>query len=300
MRFSSIFKLRKWVGLFLSNSIIKEKLSDKMYLKLAFYAKMGKRLRLKTPETYNEKLQWLKLYDRKPEYTKLVDKYEVKEFLSRTIGEQYVIPSLGVWDNFENVDFAKLPDQFVLKCTHDSGGVVICKDKNSFDIEAARAKINKSLGKNYYYSGREWPYKAIKPRIIAEVYLEDEKYGELRDYKFFSFHGVPKLMFVASERQSKEETKFDFFDMEYNFIDMRNGHPNAKVHPEKPMHFELMKILTEKLSKGIPHVRVDFYEVNGSVYVGELTLYHWSGLTSFDPPEWDKKMGEWISLKVSV
>ena len=296
MRIRSIFQLRKWVRLFVNNKVVREKLPDIVYLKLCYYAKLGKKLHLNEPVTYNEKIQWLKLYDRQPYYVRMVDKYEAKGYIAELIGDQYVIPSIGVWDNFDDIEFDKLPERFVLKCTHDSGGVVICKDKRYFDMEAAKTKINASIKRNYFYSGREWPYKYIKPRVIAEEYLEDAKYGELRDYKFFAFDGIPRLMFVASERQSKDETKFDFFDMDFHFVDMRNGHPNAEKRPECPQYFELMKELTKKLSKGLPHVRVDFYEVNGRVYVGELTLYHWSGMTPFDPPEWDNRMGSWIRL----
>lgn len=237
-----------------------------------------KKLNLKAPETYTEKLQWLKLYDRRPEYVKMVDKYEVKKYVADIIGEEYIIPTLGVWDRFEDIDFDALPDQFVLKCTHDSGGLAICKDKSTFDIAAAKEKIEKSLKENYYWHSREWPYKNVNPRIIAEVYMEDETTQELRDYKFFAFDGTVKALFIASERYAAEETKFDFFDENFNHLPFTNGHPNAKIMPEKPVTFEKMKQLAAKLSAGIPQVRVDFYEVNGKIYFGELTFAHWGGL----------------------
>lgn len=258
---------------------------------------MGKKLNLKNPQTYNEKLQWLKLYDRKPEYIKMVDKYEVKEYVASIIGKEYTIPTLGVWEKFEDIDFEKLPNQFVLKCTHDCGGLVICKDKQNLDIASAKEKINRCLKRNYFWAMREWPYKLVKPRVIAEAYMEDKKTGELPDYKFFAFDGKVKAMFIATERQSGEETKFDFFDENFNHLPFTNGHPNAEKMPEKPATFEEMKKLAEKLSSNIPQVRVDFYEVDGKVYFGELTFFHWSGVVPFEPEEWDTIFGSWISLE---
>lgn len=272
-------------------------LSDEDFLKKMYYARMGKRLDLNNPQTYNEKLQWLKLYDRKPEYTKLVDKYEVKKFVVDRIGKEHVIPTLGVWDSFEQIDFDSLPKQFVLKCTHDSGGLFICTDKDKLDIEVARKKINQSLRRNFYYFGREWPYKNVKPRIIAEKYMVDESGYELKDYKFFCFDGVPKALFIATDRQLKDEdTKFDFYDAEFNHIPVVNGHPNAYKEIKKPESFEEMKRLASILSVNIPHVRVDLYDINGHIYFGELTFYHFSGMVPFEPDEWDYTFGSWINL----
>ena len=277
-------------------------MSDEQFLKRMYRTYFGKSLDLKNPRTFNEKLQWLKLYDRKPLYTQMVDKYAVRRYIEEQIGGEYLIPLVGgPWNSFDEIDFDALPEQFVLKCTHDSGGLVICRDKHRLDREAARRKIERSLRRNYYVSSREWPYKDVKPRIIAEAYMEDASTSELRDYKFFCFGGEPKMLFVASDRQTAgEETKFDFFDMDYNHLDLRNGHPNAAVPPEKPAQFGLMRELAQKLSQGIPHVRVDLYEVNGRVYFGEMTFYHWSGMVPFDPPEWDERLGSWITLPASA
>ena len=272
-------------------------MSDKAYLKMAFRMNVGKRLDLKNPKTYNEKLQWLKLYDRKPEYSQMVDKYEAKRYVADRIGEEYIIPALGVWDNFDDIDFDALPNQFVLKTTHDCGGLVICRDKSKLDKEAAKKKLTKCLKRNYFWGNREWPYKNVKPRIIAETYMEDEETKELRDYKFFCFDGEVKALFIATDRANvTEETKFDFFDENYNHLQFTNGHPNAAKQPQKPMNFEKMKELARKLSEGIPHLRVDFYEVNGKIYFGELTFYHWSGIVPFEPEEWDYTMGSWLVL----
>lgn len=272
-------------------------LPDRLFIKLKYRFTLGMRLHLKNPVTYNEKLQWLKLYDRNPIYSTMVDKYEAKGYVANIIGEKYVIPTIGVWDSVDDIDWSVLPNQFVLKCTHDSGGLVICKDKTHFDYESAKTKINNAIKRNYFYRSREWPYKNLKPRIIAEQYMEDKKTKELRDYKFFCFNGIMKALFIATERQSKDdETKFDFFDADFRHLDVRNGHPNATIPPAKPESFEEMKNLAEKLSAKIPHLRVDFYEVNGKVYFGELTFFHWSGLMPFEPEEWDYKFGEWITL----
>ena len=270
---------------------------DKLYLRIKYYIRMGKPLHLNAPVTFNEKLQWLKLYGRRPIDTMLSDKYAVKEYITQKIGAQYVIPLIGVWDRFEDIDFNILPEQFVLKCTHDSGGIVICKNKKEFNYDAAKKILNKGLANDFYVFSREKAYKNIPRRIIAEEYREDPITGELRDYKFFCFDGVPKALFIASDRQVEgEETKFDFFVMYYNHLPFTNGHPNAKLLPQKPEKFEEMKRLASVLSEGIPHVRVDFYEVSGRVYFGEMTYSHWGGMTPFEPEEWDYKFGSWIHL----
>ncbi len=270
---------------------------DKIYLNIRYKKKFKRSINWKEPKAYSEKLQWLKVYDRKPIYTTMVDKYEVKKYVSDKIGDQYIIPTLGVWDKVEDIDFDALPEQFVLKCTHDSGGLVICTDKSKLDIEAAKKKLAFCLKQNFYWSAREWPYKNVVPRIIAEKYMVDESGYELKDYKFFCFNGEPKALFIASDRQLEgEETKFDFFDMDFNHLPFINGHPNA-THPVKcPASFEKMKELAVILSEGIPQLRVDFYDINGDIYFGELTFFHHSGLETFEPEEWDYKFGDWIKL----
>lgn len=271
---------------------------DKAFLKMAYRTYLRKKLNLDNPTTFNEKLQWLKLNDRKPEYTVYVDKYLVREHIKNTIGEQYLIPLLGVWDDPEKIDFDALPDQFVLKCNHNSGrGMCICTDKSKIDINKVKKGLKKGLKENYYLSGREWPYKNVPRRIIAEKYMVDESGYELKDYKFFCFDGEVKALFIATDRGSKtEETKFDFYDAEFNHLPFTNGHPNANKEIKKPQSFEEMKRLAEVLSKGIPQVRVDFYDINGKVYFGELTFSHWSGFVPFVPEEWDYTFGSWIDI----
>lgn len=269
---------------------------DALHIRKSWYTNMPYPLNLRSPQTYSEKLQWLKLHDRNPLYTTLVDKYAVKKYVADMIGEQYIIPTLGVWDSFEQIDFGALPERFVLKCTHDSGGLVICRDKASLDMAASRAKIERSLRTDYYIVSREWPYRDVPRRIIAEPYMEDHTTGELRDYKFFCFDGRVKWLFIATGRASNPEPFFDFFDADFNRLDMRQGHPNAPVPPQKPQNFELMKQLASTLSRGLPHVRADFYEVDGQVYFGELTFYHHAGWIPFDPPGWDLTFGREIRL----
>ena len=270
---------------------------DKLYLKIKFRMAMGKKLNLKDPQSFSEKLQWMKLYNRRPEYTMMVDKVKVKDYVASVLGEEYVIPTLGVWEDPDEIDFDKLPDRFVLKVNHNSGtGMYICKDKSQMDVEKVKAELRKGLKENYFKKNREWPYKDVPRRAFAEKYMEDE-FGELRDYKFFCFDGKVKALFIASDRSKGEHAvKFDFFDENFNHQPFTNGHPNADVPPAKPASFEEMKRLAEKLSQGIPHVRIDFYDINGKIYFGEMTFFHWSGMKPYVPEEWDYKFGGWLKL----
>lgn len=270
-------------------------LPDKIYLQIYYFAQFHKFINFKNPKTYNEKLNWLKINDRNPKYTKMVDKYEAKEYVKNIIGEEYIIPTLGVWDDFDEIDFDKLPNQFVLKCTHDSEGLVIVKDKSKLNIEEAKKKIEKAMKYNFFYIGREYPYKNIKPRIIAEQYMEDKKYHELRDYKFFCFDGEVKALFVATERNTGK-VKFDYYDINFNHLDIIQEYLNSDKTIEKPQNYDKMIELSKMLSKGLKHVRVDWYEVNGKLYFGELTFYHFSGLQPFNDMKWDKMFGDWIKL----
>ncbi len=269
--------------------------SDEKYLKKLFRAAMQRELNLKNPRTFNEKIQWLKINSRRPVYTTMVDKYKVKKFVSEKIGEEYVIPLLGVWNKFDDIDFSQLPERFVLKCTHNSGALVICHDKEKLNLKEMRKMFNKCLKNNYYWRSREWPYKNVKPRIIAEEYVEDSKTAELRDYKFYCFHGECKVYYITSGRKN-HDLRIDFYDMEWKHMDVRKGCPNADIPPEKPENFNKMKKIAEFFAEGIPFVRVDFYEVDGRVYFGEFTFSPWGGLKPFEPEKWDDIFGSWISL----
>ena len=275
-------------------------ISDELYLKLLYKKRMGQPLNLLRPSRYTEKLQWMKLYYHKPLYTLLVDKYEVKNVIGNLIGSEHIVKNVGgPWNSFDEIDFSALPNSFVLKCTHDSGGIVICRDKKTLDIEKARNKIEKCLKRDFYNFGKEWPYKNVKPRIIAEELLEDPIGADLKDYKLFCFNGKVKLLFVASDRQNvEEETKFDFYDADFNKLDIKNGHPNSENSLPAPKNFNKMIELAEIISKDEPHMRVDFYDINGQIYFGEITFFHHSGLVRFEPDEWDYILGDWLDLPI--
>lgn len=272
-------------------------LSDELYIKWLYYLECGHKLNLANPKRYNEKLQWLKLYYRAPLWTQMVDKYRVKKLVSKRVGGEYVAPVLGVWERAEDIEWDKLPNQFVLKTNHDSGnnGVFICKDKSKIEKEKWIQKINASLRRDTSIPGREWPYRDVKRCVFAEQYLEDAT-GELRDYKFFCFDGVVKYLFIATERQSGGEVKFDYFDADFNHLDIVQHHPMSEKPIEKPALFDEMKSLAAKLSEGLPEVRVDLYEVNGRIYFGEYTFFHHGGMVPFHPDKWDFVWGEQIHL----
>lgn len=280
---------------------------DRLYLKWMFRLKMGYKLNLDNPQTFSEKLQWLKLYNRKPEYTQMVDKYEAKKYVANIIGEEYIIPTLGVWDKFEDIDFDALPNQFVLKTTHGGGntGVVICKDRSSFDKAKANQKLESSLKSDIYKSMKEWPYKNVKKRIIAEEYIKVVGQQDLPDYKFFCFNGEPKYCQVIRDRNTKET--IDFYDMEWSHMPFVGLNPvimgdythlitNGNTPVSKPKHLEDMISICKKLSKDIPFSRIDLYVLYDKEYFGEITFYPMSGLGVFNPHDWNYKFGELIKL----
>lgn len=269
---------------------------DKYYLALRYKMKLGEWPNLKNPKLYTEKIQWLKLYDRKPEYVTMVDKCEAKKYIADRVGEQYIIPTYGVWDKFDDIDFDCLPNRFVLKCTHNSGGVMVCMDKTCFEFEKARKIIEDCLAGNYYWHSREWQYKDVTPRIIAEEYLYDTDYPDdsIMDYKFLCFHGEPKLIYYAEE--NTDDPYADIYDMDFQKLAIQFPEPNSPIKAEKPERFEEMKEIARKLSQGFAHLRVDFYEVNGKLYVGELTFYHCAGMFKIEPEQWNMILGDWITL----
>lgn len=271
-------------------------LSDETFLKLTYLIRFGEFLNLNEPLTFNQKLQWLKLNDQQERYILLVDKILVKEYVANIIGNEYIIPTLGIWDKFDEIDFNQLPEQFVLKCNHDSGSVVICKDKKKFDIRKARNFLTKKLNNDAFYWGREWPYRFVNRKILAEPYLTDESGIELKDYKFMCFNGKVRCSFVCSERFTSDELKVTFFDRDWNRMPFIRHYPSSSVEISKPYNYENMIILSEKLSQDLPFVRVDFYESSGKIYFSELTFYPGSGFEEFIPPEWDKVLGSWIDL----
>ena len=278
-------------------------MSDEAYIRMIYRIHFGTYPDLENPKLFNEKLQWLKLHDRNPKYTTMVDKYEAKKYISDLIGEEYVIPTIGVWDNFDEIDFDLLPNQFVLKCTHDSGGLIICRDKSKLNKADAKRKIYRSMKRNYYWSGREWPYKHVKPRIIAEPYMEEHNClssnhvdaNILTDYKFFCFNGTPKVMYIAKDIGVGPES--DYYDMDFTHLPIVVDDDSfASIPPSKPDTFEKMKELAAILSQNIPHLRVDFYCIDNKLYVGELTFFHCTGMCHIYPEEWNRILGDWVSL----
>lgn len=270
---------------------------DKMNIHLMYRLYMGKWLHLTNPKTFNEKMQWIKLYDRNPKYTKLVDKYAVREHIANTIGSSYLIPILGVWDHAEDIPFDTLPNQFVLKCNHDSGSVIVCKNKQKLDRESAIRFLSERLQFSGCMHGREWPYKDIERKVIAEQYMEDADTHELRDYKFHCFKGEPQFILVCTGRKSKQGLREDFFDTEWNHLPVqRPAHGNASVAIPKPEQFDEMYALSRQLAEDMPFSRIDFYVVNGKVYFGEITMFPTSGYTAFVPDTYDELFGSWIEL----
>ena len=272
-------------------------LPDRIYLKKLYKKRMGEELNLKAPKSYTEKLNWLKLHDRNPAYTLMVDKFGVREYISEKIGEEYLVPLIGSWSSVEDIDFTQLPNEFVLKCNHDNG-IIVCNNKENLDVDNVKKELQFHLNRDYYKKAREWPYKNVDRKIICEQFMKNTDGDPLVDYKLFCFNGVPRFVMVNSDRFSKDtKLKTDIYDMEWNYMNMQDGpYPMAGDVFEKPECLEEMRFLAEKLSKGIPFVRVDFNYWNKQLYFGELTFYHSAGFESFQPKEWDNKLGEWLKL----
>lgn len=271
---------------------------DKIILKKLYYIHTNKRLNLLNPQTFNEKLQWMKLYDRKSIYSTMVDKYEAKKYVADIIGSKFIVPTLGIYNNFDEIKFDELPNKFVIKCTHDSGGLVIVKDKNKLDMDFIKKKIEKSFKKNYYYHSREWPYKNVKPRIIIEKYMEDSSTKELRDYKFFCFNGIVKFFKIDFDRFVSHRA--NYYDKSGKLLHFGEAicPPDFNKKLAMPLNLKKMIEFAEILSKKFPFLRVDFYEIDGKIYFGELTFFPASGFGKFIPEEWDKKIGDMLDLSM--
>lgn len=274
-----------------------DSMEDREYLLRMYEAQQGKKLNLDKPQTFNEKMQWLKLYDRRSEYTTMVDKHMAKKYVADKIGEKYVIPTIGVWDDSEQIDFDKLPHQFVMKCNHNSGlGMYICCDKQQLDAEKVRKKLKKGLRQDFYLMGREWPYKDVPRKIIAEEYLADEC-GQLIDYKVHNFNGEPKFVLVCKDRYKESGLTEDFYTTDWKRMDVKRPNVNcSETSVLRPEKLDEILELSRVLSRGIPFLRTDFYIVNGNVYFSELTFFPASGFKKFEPGEWDRIFGEWLEL----
>ena len=272
---------------------------DKMFLQIHYFLTVGKFINFKNPKGFNEKLQWLKINDKRAEYTKLVDKLAVREHIKSVLGEEHLFPLLGVWESFDDIDFSKLPEKFVLKCNHDSGSTKVITDKSSLSEEELlklKEHFSNRLKREYFFAGREYPYKGLKPCIMAEQFMVDDSAPEksIEDYKFFCFNGEPKIMFVATDRNI--DVKFDFFDMDFNHLDITNIHSQSGKEINKPEMVEEMKQIAAKLSAGMRHVRIDLYELNGKIYFGEYTFFHGGGFGPFHPEKWERTLGDWINI----
>ena len=276
-----------------------DSLPDKEYLELQYLLRIGKELNIRKPKTFNEKLQWLKLYDRNPLYNRMTDKVEAKEYVAGVIGEQYIIPTLGIWDTFEEVDFEYLPDQFVLKCTHDSGSASVIFNRSKMDLQSLKVKYERALHTNHYDFGREWVYRDIKPRIIAEKYIGsmNNNGDDLVDYKLMCFNGKVRCSFTCTERFSGVDgLKVTFYDTDWKRMPFERHYASDEKDVPKPACYDEMVRLAERLAKDIPFARIDFYEVDNHPYFGEITLYPGSGFEEFTPSEWDRKLGDWLEL----
>lgn len=294
MDYKKIFKNREF-RLKLINCL--RFIPTKPYLKMVYKIKTGRKLNLKNPVGFNEKLNWLKVNDIHPEYTTLADKYAVRAYIEEKIGSGYSIPMLGIYGRFEDIDFDSLPEQFVLKCTHDSGSVKVIKEKSKLTIDEYKQLkkfFNGRLKVSSYNIGREYPYKNIPHKIIVEQYMIPQGMQEINDYKFLCFDGEPKIMYICSGRNSVRHE--DYFDMDFNRVSMRSSETESEIAPPKPDNFEQMKELAKKLSTGIKHVRVDFFEVAGKVYFSEFTFFNNGGFWLYHPDEWEKQLGDWIQL----
>lgn len=278
-------------------------IGDRMFLKITYRLLTGKKLNIDNPKTFNEKIQWLKLYDRKPEYTILADKYEVKKYLAEIIGNQYLIPTYGVWEKFCDIDFSMLPDKFVLKCTHDSGGVVIVRNKEELDFKKIKHKFEKSLKRNFYWNGREWPYKNIKPRIIAEKYLEYEGHAVPEDYKIYCFNGEPRYIAVFHNRFDNSKILSEtVYDTQWRFqnISLDNHFAICNEVSEKPECLEELLDICRRICAGYSQLRVDFYIIENRIYFGEITFYTAGGFQPMIPEKMDEILGGFINLDAGI
>lgn len=286
------------VGVFKSHNLLNW-MPDRLYLQLLYRQRMGRYLDLDNPTTFNEKIQWLKLYDRKPIYTTMVDKYKAKEYVAGIIGKEHIIPNIGVWNHFDEIDFDALPDKFVLKCTHDSGGLIVCKNKRDLDRKKAREKMEKSLKTDYYLHCREWPYRDVERKIIAEKFMEDEESEKtgIKDYKFFCFNGKPQFVYISEGLDNHATARMIFVTMDWKKASFqRTDYKEFDELPKRPDTFDEMVAIAKKLSKGMDFIRVDLYQIQGKVYFSELTFSPSAGFMPFREVESDLEIGKILHL----
>lgn len=291
--FSNLYRL---AGYYRYN--LEKNIPHDVFLKRKYFENTGKILNLQSPTTYNEKLQWQKLYDHNPLYTMLVDKYAVREFVEKKIGTEYLVNLYGVYNHFNEIDFKSLPERFVLKCTHDCGSIIVCTDKSKLNVKRARKRLKTAMERNYFYYSREWPYKNVSPKIVCEEYLIDNDSDELRDYKIFCFNGRPKLIQVHFDRFSSHKT--NTYSTEWKLLDVSfsNYPSDPEANIPRPEKLNLMLQLASRLSEGLPQARVDFYYVNNQIYFGEITFFHAGGMAPFVPESFNEDLGKLIDLSL--
>lgn len=277
-----------------------DRMDDKTYLGLRYKYATGKRINWSEPKEFNEKLMWLMINDRNPKYIDLVDKLKVKDIIAKKFGSEYVIPLITVGNRFEDIDLNKLPQKFVIKCNHDSGGIIICKDKETLDIEKAKSLINGNLDRDFFSITREWPNSKVEKKVIVEEYMEDnspDSNGELKDYKFYCFNGEPKFLYLSQGLTNHKTARINYVNLNWEIEPFyRKDYLQFEKLPEKPIQFEKMIEFSRILAENIPFVRVDWYEINGLLYFGEMTFYPGAGITDFYPNEWNRKIGDYLLL----
>ena len=287
-----------WIYLFFER--LSHIIPDRLYLKIIYRIRMGKKLNIDSPQTLNEKLQWLKLYDRNVQYTEMVDKYEMKRYVSKVLGsDEYTVPVYGVWNRFDDIDFETLPNRFVLKCTHNSGCYVVCSCKDMFDRREAKKKLEKGLKRNYYWGNREWPYRDVKPRILAEKFEDSIGKDDSFEYKMTCFNGrtVFGTICKGPAHVKLKERSNDFYDRDFSFLPFEVFNKNS-LEPieEKPVFWDELIRISDMISKETKYLRVDFYVINGKPIIGELTFFTWGGFIKFNPEEWDYKLGQMLTI----
>ncbi|MGN0354886.1 MAG: ATP-grasp fold amidoligase family protein [Muricoprocola sp.] len=274
-------------------------MDEKVAVPLIYHGKVGEKLDLHNPVTFNEKLQWLKVYDHNPLYTKLVDKHEVRKYVEQWLGKEYLIPEIGIWESPEEIDFSILPSQFVIKCTHDSGSTIVCRNKDNLNKEDVIAQLNQRMRKSHYWIGREWPYKNVKPRIIAEKFMGVEQESRLTDYKFYCFNGEPKFLYISIGLENHETAQISFFDLNGKLMPFaRADFRRLEIELEMPSKFKEMIEIARKCAKQVASdfLRVDLYQINGQIYFSEFTFTPCSGYMEFVPKEYDRIIGDMLKL----
>jgi len=291
------FLFRTCAVKFMRLPVIRRVVPASFFASLEYRLEMGKKLNLKNPHTLSEKVQWLKLNDRNPIYVRLMDKYEVRQYIKSEVGEQYLVPLIGLYDTVDEIPFEALPNQYVIKCTHDSGSVIFKNAANLISTQDIKTHLAKALQTNYYYQHREWGYKDIRPRVICEHLIHTRDGNQPRDYKYFCFDGEPRFLVVVTDRATG--AMMNFYDLEWNVLPVTQHYPPINYVLDRPGKFSAMIDIARKLAQGFRHMRVDMYlDAEENIFVGELTFYHFAGIVKFEPEEYDEYFGRFFHLPI--